>query len=142
MVFLSSSWIRKIKLTSHPGKQTIANISRRKGNQAMRFGQLIEYNTRNNVFEKSCTKYGEEAIPRPFFKKSKLSKSLDLKSYTVCFLGVFLVFFACHFFFCLSLCLIFYIIFKGKCFSYYILLIAQISLLREILGNMCIVIGF
>ena len=35
-----------------PGKQTIAihilpNISRSKGNQAMKFGRLIEYNTRN-----------------------------------------------------------------------------------------------
>ena len=31
-----------------------------------------------NVFlEKSCTKCGEEAIPRPFSKKSKLSIYLD-----------------------------------------------------------------
>ena len=35
---------------SHPGQQTIAihilfNISRSKGNQPMKFGQLIEYNT-------------------------------------------------------------------------------------------------
>ena len=39
-------------MTSQPGKQTIAvhilpNISRSKGNQTVKFGQLIEYNMRN-----------------------------------------------------------------------------------------------
>ena len=39
-------------MTSQPGKQTIPiqilpNISRSKGNQTMKFSQLIEYNTRN-----------------------------------------------------------------------------------------------
>ena len=43
----------------------------------MKFGQLIEYNLRNIFLEKSYTKYGGETIPRPYFKKSKLSKSLD-----------------------------------------------------------------
>ena len=42
------------------------NISRSKGNQIVKFGQLIEYNTRNIFLEKSCTKCGEEASPRPF----------------------------------------------------------------------------
>ena len=37
---------------SQPGKQTITihilpNISRIKGNQALKFGQVIEYNNRN-----------------------------------------------------------------------------------------------
>ena len=60
--------IRKIKLiskimTSQPGKQTIAihiypNISRSKSNQAIKVGQLIEYNIRNSFLEKSYTKYG------------------------------------------------------------------------------------
>ena len=68
-------------MTSQPGKQTIAihiltNISRRKDNQATKFGQLIEYN-RNIFLEKSFTKCGRETIPRPFSKKSKLSISLD-----------------------------------------------------------------
>ena len=67
---------------SQPGEQTIAihvlpNISRTKGSQAMRYGQLIEYNTRNIFVEKSCTKYAGETIPRPLSKKSKLSISLD-----------------------------------------------------------------
>ena len=46
-------------MTSQPGKQTIAihlllNISRSKGNQTIKFGQLIEYNMRwrRNVVEK------------------------------------------------------------------------------------------
>ena len=34
----------------------------------MKFGQLEEYNMRNNFLEKSCTKYGEETITRPFSK--------------------------------------------------------------------------
>ena len=45
-------------MTSQPGKQTIAthilaNISRSKGNQAIKYGQLIEYNIRNIFLEKS-----------------------------------------------------------------------------------------
>ena len=54
--------IRKIKLTSkfmasQPGFQTIAihillNISQSKGNQKMKFGQLIEYNKRNVFLQK------------------------------------------------------------------------------------------
>ena len=69
-------------MTSQPGKQTIAicilpNISGRKGNQTLKLGQLIEYNMRNIFLKKSCTKCGGETIPRTFFKKSKLSISLD-----------------------------------------------------------------
>ena len=69
-------------MTSQPGKQTIIihtlpNISRSKGNQTMKFGQLIEYNTRNIFFEKSYAICGGETIPRHFFKKSKLSIFLD-----------------------------------------------------------------
>ena len=44
-------------MTLKPGKQTISvhilpNISRTKDNETMKFGQLIEYNTRNNSLEK------------------------------------------------------------------------------------------
>ena len=55
----------------------LPNMSRSKGNQAMKFGQLIEYNMRNTFFEKSYTKYAGETIPRPLSKKTKLSISLD-----------------------------------------------------------------
>ena len=43
----------------------------------MTFGYLIEYKLRNIFIEKSFTKCGGETILRPFFKKSKLSVSLD-----------------------------------------------------------------
>ena len=57
----------------------LANISRNKNNQTMKFGQLIEHNMRNIVLEKSYTKYVGQASPRPFHKKSKMSMSLDLE---------------------------------------------------------------
>ena len=55
----------------------LPNISRSKGKQATKFGQLIEYNMRNIFVEKSLTKCATETIPRPLSKKSKLSISLD-----------------------------------------------------------------
>ena len=69
-------------MTSQPGWQTIVirilpNISRSKGNQTMKFGQLIDYNMRNIFLEKSYTKCGGETSPRPFSEKLKLSISLD-----------------------------------------------------------------
>ena len=69
-------------MTSQPGQETIAihiftNISRSKGNQALKFGQLIVYNMRNILLEKSYAKCDRETISRPFSKKSKLSISLD-----------------------------------------------------------------
>ena len=59
---------------SQPGEQTIAihilpNISKSKGSQAMKFGQLIEYNMRNIFVEKLYRKCDEETIPRLFSKK-------------------------------------------------------------------------
>ena len=50
---------------------------RSKGNQTMKFGQLIEYNMRNIFVEKPYTKSDGETIRKPFSKKSKLSISLD-----------------------------------------------------------------
>ena len=60
-------------MTSQPWEQTIAihiltNISRSKGNQAMKFGQLIEYNIRNTFLDKLYTKCSGETIPGPFSK--------------------------------------------------------------------------
>ena len=43
----------------------------------MKICQLIECNMRNIFVEKSYTKCGGETFLRPFFKKSKLSTSLD-----------------------------------------------------------------
>ena len=58
-------------MTLQPGKQTIAiqilpSISRSKGNQTMKFGQLIEYNMKNIFLEKSYTKCGGETFPKPY----------------------------------------------------------------------------
>ena len=60
-------------MTSQLGLQTIvihilANISRTKVKQTMKFGQLIEYSMRNIFVEKSYAKYGSETIPRPLSK--------------------------------------------------------------------------
>ena len=93
-VFKFLSWIfsivrliRKIRLIlkfimSQPGKKTIAlnilpNISRSKGDQTIKFRQLIEYNMRHIFLEKSWTKRGGETILRPFSKKLELSIPLD-----------------------------------------------------------------
>ena len=43
----------------------------------MKFCQLKEYNMRNIFLEKSYTKCGGEASPRPFSGKLKLNISLD-----------------------------------------------------------------
>ena len=58
--------IRKLRLTSkfmtsEPGLETIAiyvlpNISQSKGNQTMKFGQLMEYNMGNIFLQKLCRK--------------------------------------------------------------------------------------
>ena len=88
LVIQKNCSIRKIRLiskcmTSESGKQKIeihilANISRSKDNQKMKLGQLTEYNMRNIFLEKSHTKCSGEAIPRHFYKNSKLSSiSLD-----------------------------------------------------------------
>ena len=52
-------------------------ISRTKGNQAMKFDQLIECNMRNIFAEKSYTKSAGGIILRLLSKKSKLSIFLD-----------------------------------------------------------------
>ena len=67
-------------MTSQLVKQTIAidiqpNILRSKSRQAMKFNRI--YDMRNIFVEKSYTKYAGETIPRPLYKKSKLTISLD-----------------------------------------------------------------
>ena len=59
-------------MTSQPGLQTIAihillNISQSKGNQKMKFGQLVEYNKKNIYLQKLCQKLGRETSSRPLF---------------------------------------------------------------------------
>ena len=69
-------------MTSQTGKHTITiqilhNISKSKGHEEMKFGQLIEFKMTNIFLEKSYTKCGGETIPRQFSNKLKLSISLD-----------------------------------------------------------------
>ena len=59
-------------MTSQPGYQTIAihilpNISRIKGNQTIKFGQLKEYNRKNIFVQKSWGKWDKETSARPLF---------------------------------------------------------------------------
>ena len=60
-------------MTSQPAWQSIVihilpNILRKKGNQTMILGQLIEYNIGNIILEKSYTKCGEKSVPDPFLE--------------------------------------------------------------------------
>ena len=75
-------------MTSHPEKQMqypigqyailiLTNILKIKGNEAIKFGQLTEYNTRNIFLEKSYTKCGGKTIATLFSIKSKLNIYLD-----------------------------------------------------------------
>ena len=72
-------------MASQPDKQTIVihvlpNILRNKDNQAMKFGQLREYNMKNIFLEKPNTKFGGETSPRTFSVKLELRISLDQQS--------------------------------------------------------------
>ena len=58
-------------MTSQTVEQTIVihilpNISRSKGNQIVKFGQVINYHMRVIFIEKWCTKCGGETGPRPW----------------------------------------------------------------------------
>ena len=56
-------------METNNGSVDIAQYLKKKGNQTMKFGLLIEYNMRNIFLNKSCTKFGGETTPRPFSKK-------------------------------------------------------------------------
>ena len=70
-------------MTSQARQQVITihivpNISRSKGNQKLKFVQLIQYDMKNIFLHH--TECGGEASPRSFQKKSKLSISLNQQS--------------------------------------------------------------
>ena len=59
-------------MTSQAGLQKIGihilpDISQSKGNQKMKFDQLIEYSKRNIFLQKLCGKWGRETSFRPRF---------------------------------------------------------------------------
>ena len=57
----------------------------------MKIRQLTEHNVRNIILEKSYTKCGREASPGQFYKKSKLSISVDQQSKALYILFLFYV---------------------------------------------------
>ena len=64
-------------MTSQPGLQTIAihillNISQSKGNQKMKYSQLIEYNKSNIFLQKLCRKWSKETSSRPLYFLKKI----------------------------------------------------------------------
>ena len=65
-------------MTSQPEKQAIAmsilvNITSSKGNETIKFGQLIEYNLSNICLKNSYEKCRGENISRSFSKKIKIA---------------------------------------------------------------------
>ena len=46
----------------------LTNISRSKGNYAIKFGQLTEYSFGKKIPEKSCTRCGGETVTDTLFK--------------------------------------------------------------------------
>ena len=78
-VMSKSCLIRKIRLTSKTNdcNTHIAQYLKKKGNQTMKFGQLIECNMPNIFLEISYTKCAGETSPRPFSEKLKLRISPD-----------------------------------------------------------------
>ena len=59
-------------MVSQTGKQIITIhilpiISRRTGNQAIKFGKLMKYSARNIFLQKSCKKWGGETSFKPLF---------------------------------------------------------------------------
>ena len=79
-------------MTSQPGYQTIVihilpNISRSKGNQTMKFGQLTECNIRNIFLENHTQIVVEKLVPNPFLKNGNGAcfRINGLKFYAICF---------------------------------------------------------
>ena len=60
--------------------QILAEISRSKDNQKMKFVQFMECNMRKIFIEKLYTNVMEKLFPDAFLKKSKFSISLDEQS--------------------------------------------------------------
>ena len=55
-------------MTSQHGKHIIPNTSRSKGNQAIKFGQLIEYNIGTFLLKNHTQNVVEKLFPDPYLK--------------------------------------------------------------------------
>ena len=76
-------WLFLKFTTSETGQKTITirillYISRSKGNQVMKFDQLIEHKMKNIFLEKLYTKCDGEASPTTFYKKIKIEHIFGL----------------------------------------------------------------
>ena len=73
--------------TTNGSNTHVAEYVKKKRDPDNEIGSVNRTNMRNILFEKSYTKCGGEASPRPFYKKSKVSFSQDesLKYYIACF---------------------------------------------------------
>ena len=60
-IYDATAWLTNIVM------HTLPNTSRSKGNQTIKFGQLVKYNMRSVFLEKSDTKYGGEISPLLLF---------------------------------------------------------------------------
>ena len=63
LVMYQNDLIRQVNVKFY---DVTPNISRKKANHRMKFGQLTKYNVRNIFPEKSSSKCGRGTIPRPF----------------------------------------------------------------------------
>ena len=65
----------------------MTNIASTKGNQSMKFGQLIEYNRRNIFLERTFTKYGGETSSQTLSQKITIEHISGSTAwiYIVCF---------------------------------------------------------
>ena len=75
-------------MTSQPRKQTIAihmlpNISKSKGNQTMKFGQLIEYNMGNVLLENVYTESEGQLFLDLLSKKWSISLDQKILDFTI-----------------------------------------------------------
>ena len=128
-------------MTSQPGLQTIAvhilpNVSQSKGNQIMKFGQLIQYYKRNNFFKNYVEnetsrlvrsrlvqfQYISIALSLPYHKNTNCIKLWTIDP-EICSIFIFQKR-VWDYFLHQILCMIF----QEKYFSCYILLADQISL--------------
>ena len=96
--FRKTPWLERYKFNFkiydvQPEKQTsethiLANISRSKDIQKIKFGQLLEYNMRNNIT--LYIKSGGGTVPRPFLKSQNLA-CLWISSLNIYTVFVFIV---------------------------------------------------
>ena len=56
----------------------LPNIARSKGNQIIKLCELIEYDIKSIFLEKSYTKCGGEAIPRPYSENPRFFFAINL----------------------------------------------------------------